>query len=525
MPPTLRVPTPHEIGLPEQFERWRPEQEDCLRELLTRPERIIAEAAPVGFGKTAVVVAHALITNKSTCFVTESRGLQDQYMDIFGPCGMVDLRGRRNYDCHMRPDYSCQEGYAAGCPHKGTMMCPSTAAETRAASSRLVVTNYDKWTSSRKFGRGMDHFEQVVFDEGHKAPAALERAMSITLHSREVEDGLGMDFPRGADEMVNWVPWARLARLDCQERYIDAKADLDSGQYQQAKEVLHLRHLLKRLTVLSTANPQHWVVDGVKDGYQFDPIRSGRYAESVLLLKVPKVIIISGTLRPKTMFMLGLPKTAFYFNEYVSTFDPAKCPIYYLPTMRVDKNAHDLTPLWVKFDQIAGRRQDRRGLVHPISYARQQDIVASSRFSGRMMLGMKGSSAGEIVEMFRHSPVAGSILISPAVAAGYDFPGEAAEWQFICKVPFPDGRAKILRARQADDPEYGAAQAANDLQQMAGRLMRSRTDQGETFICDEHMGWFFGSNGRAGRFHHLFSKTFKRFFRQIDTVPAPLPKL
>jgi Rad3-related DNA helicase len=523
---SLRVPSPQEIGLPERFEKWRPEQEDCLRMLLSRTDRVKAPAAPVGFGKTVVAVAYALLTRRTTCFVTESRGLQDQYYETFKDCGMVDLRGRRNYECHMRPDYTCQEGYVAGCPHKGSMSCPSSLAETRAATSRLVVTNYDKWTSSGKFGRGMDHFEQVIFDEGHEAPAAVERAMSITLHYKEVEDGLGIDFPAGADEMVNWQPWGRVARIECQEQYLAAKTKLEAGDAKLAKQVLHLRHLLKRLTTVTTANPRHWIVDSVKDGYQFDPIRAGRYAESVLLLKVPHVVIMSGTLRPKTMYMLGLPKEAFHFVEYESTFDRSRCPIYYIPTMRVDKNAHDLTPLWIKLDQIAGRRQDRRGIVHPISYFRQQEVVASSRFSNRMYLGAKGQGAGEIVEQFRQSPVAGSILVTPAIAAGYDFSMDAAEWQFICKIPFPDGRSKILKARQEDDKEYGAAQAANKLQQMAGRIMRQKEDQGETFICDEHMDWFYeNARGQSGRFKHLFSKTFKKFFKRVEMLPAPLPKL
>ena len=40
----------------------------------------------------------------------------------------------------------------------------------------------------------------------------------------------------------------------------------------------------------------------------------------------------------------------------------------------------------------------------------------------------------------------GTVLVSPSVSTGYDFPGRECEWQFICKVPFPDGRAKIQQA-------------------------------------------------------------------------------
>lgn len=515
------IASPQELGFLEKFSAWRAPQLDALRWLLSRTRRVKALSAPTGFGKTAVYIAWAIITGKPTCFVTDNRALQDQLMDDFSCVGLVDIRGRRNYTCDMRPDYTCEDGYASRCHKKGTIQCPSSQAEMRAAISPLVVTNYDKWTSARRFGQGMSHFQQVVFDEGHQSPDALARAMQVTLHHKEIESTLGLDFlpPSEAEEFVNWRPWAVEAHATAQEAAASAAILLRENPSQvNSRYFLHMRNLARRLATLSTANPNNWIVDEAKDGYQFDPVRPGRYSEAALLLRVPSVLVISATLRPKTLYMIGVAKDAFDYREFDSDFDPARCPIYYVPTMRVDSRAEDLSLLWVKLDQLAARRTDRKGIVHTISYARRDEVLSRSRFSRSMLINQQGEASTETVDLFKSSP-AGSILVSPSVGAGFDFPGRDCEWQFVCKIPFPDSRSKIQKARQADDKEYGAYQAMNKLVQIFGRGMRSRQDRCENFIVDSHCDWFLP------RYSHLAPKWFHNFFKKTHVLPAPPEKL
>lgn len=442
-------------------------------------------------------------------------------MDDFAPIGLVDIRGRRNYVCPLRNDYTCEEGYAARCPHKGSVACPSSQAEMRAASSMLVVTNYDKWTASKRFGAGMDHFQQVVFDEGHKSPDALARAMQVTLHSHEVEEVLGLEFPAHdqAGEMVNWKAWASLARVEADELYQSLQPQMKENPHPSlVKRFTHARNLAKRLATLATASPENWITDEVERGYQFDPIRPGRYSESALLLRVPTVIVISATLRPKTLYMIGVGKDQYDYKEFESDFDPKRCPIYYVPTMRVDRRAIDLSQLWVRLDQIAAPRKDRKGIVHTISYARREEILRASRFAPAMLINPRGEASTQIVVEFKSAPP-GTILVSPSVGEGFDFPGRDCEFQFVCKIPFPDSRSKIVQARQEDDKEYGPYQAMNKLVQIFGRGMRSKQDRCENFIADDHMEWFIP------RYQHLAPKWFKAFYRRVQTLPPPPARL
>lgn len=421
-----KIPSPAECGLPEQFSNWRPKQEEALEWLRFRSQkRIKGLCAPTGFGKTSVYVADALLSGEATCFVTDNRALQDQLMREFGSIGMVDLRGRKNYECGLREDYTCEQGFVARCPHKGTVMCPASQAAIRANLSLLVTTNYAKWTAAKKYGQGMDHFKKVVFDEGHGAPDAVDSAMQVMVHHREREQHILLDPPSDPTSLLAWKVWAGEARVIIDEQAKIAQ-DVIKGQSQPrpsaVRHALHMRQLLRRLNILATARPAEWVVEELERGFQFDPIRSGRYAESVLFLRVPSVLVISATLRPKTLHMLGQGSDTFDFQEFDSDFDPARCPVYWVPTMRVDSRSTDWSPLWLKLDQIAARRQDRKGIIHTVSFARRDQILSLSRFAGKMLINEKGSPSGEMVEHFKQSP-AGTIFVSPSVGQGFDFPG------------------------------------------------------------------------------------------------------
>jgi Rad3-related DNA helicase len=524
----MKLPSPQDLGMHPKFEKWRPSQEEMIPVMLSTAKRVPAVCAPTGSGKTAAYIGAALISGEPTCIVTESKGLQDQLLDDHGCVGLVDIRGRSNYECGLRPDFSCEDGYAARCMYKGTVMCPASKAEMVAATSKLVVTNYAKWTSAKKFGQGMDHFKRVIFDEGDQAPQSVESAMQVLLNYKEIEEHIGIDFPvsgDGADFKV-WKSWAAEARIYAEDN-LRAAADRLHGvtdpKPSWVRHMLHMRNLSRRLAIVSTASARDWVVEEIEKGFQFDPIRAGRYAEATLLLGVPHVIITSATLRPKTMFMLGLGKDDFSFTEIQSDFDPTRCPVYWVPTMRVDNRAEDLAPLWNLFDTIATRRRDRRSLVHTISYDRQRELLERSRYHESMLANRKGEPISETLEKFRVSAREGSILVSPSVGRGYDFPMDAAEWQFICKVPFPDGRSKILKARQdplrGGDAEYGPYLAMQSLVQIVGRLMRSKIDRGESFMGDNHIQWF------RSKFSHLAPKSFHMVFKEVQIVPPPPERL
>lgn len=519
----MKLPTPQDIGLPEKYSTWRPRQEDALHFLRTRTKRVRSLSMPTGSGKFGVVFADAMMSGQPTAYVTESRALQDQALQECQAVGAVDLRGKSNYECPLKDGYSCLDGQAAKCPLKGTVQCAASFAEMRAAASHFVITNYDKWIHTRKFGQGLAHIKRVIFDEGHEAHNALARAMQVVLSTYDIEKVLKMDFPpeHESEFFSTWKVWANQAKAICDQSLVDARNRLAVSDPKPSwvRQFTHLRNLNRKLSILALANPNNWVVEEIANnrGFQFDPIRPARYAESSLLLNVPEIVIVSATLRPKLLYMIGIGKEHFDFVEYKSDFDPKRCPCYYVPTMRVDSKALDLAMLWIRLDQIAAPRQDRNGLVHSVSFGRAEEIKRRSRFGPHMFINERGEPATWMIEQFK-SAYPGAILVSPSVGQGFDFAGKAAEWQFIAKLPFPPP-SKILEARKHEDAEYPYVITMQKLVQMVGRLMRSYNDQGETIISDDHLRWFFP------RYRHLAPPSFTQFFQEVATLPPPPPRL
>ena len=517
----MHIPSPQELGLPEDIQQWRPGQEEFIEACIRDKHRTTAICAPTGFGKTPATIGYILMSGKPTALITESRSNQDQIVSKYACVGAVDLRGKTNYQCQMREDYSCAEGELARCPFVGTVGCPLSKAEIKASTSRLVVMNYDKWTYGQKWGRGLQHITQVIFDEGHTAESAISRSMQVLLGSREVGELLGIDllkYPASMD-MGNWKHWALDNKKDCDDETATAKARLREPNVKQAwiKKYHHLQSLSKRLGVLATCRPLRWVVDESEHGYQFDPISVGPYTEGTLLLGIPRIIFESATMRRKVMYRIGQKKDSFSYHDFPSDFDRSRCPFYWMPTMRVDHRAHDLSPLWHRMDQFGGARRDRNGIIHPISHSRVEDVLANSRLASHMISHQKGVTPAEALRQFRET-YPGAILLSPSVSTGHDFPLSQAEWQFICKVPFPPP-SLLLEARKNEDEEYPYFIAAQALDQMLGRPMRQKKDQVENMIADDHIKWFMRKHG------HLLSRAARNNFIEIDRMPIPPPRL
>lgn len=517
----MKIPSPHDLGLPEKYQEWRANQEDAIVKGMTGPKRVNVISAPTGFGKTGIVLALAAMSPEPTCIVTATKGLQDQYKSEGENMGLADLRGRNNYICTLKNDvnYTCADGWNARCPYKGTVMCGASQAQMRAAASDKVLTNYDKWTASKKYGQGLDHIKRVIFDEGHHMPEALAKTMQVILSSKEIEGVLGVDFLGGtdADDMREWKQWAIACRAVAEDALIAARAKLISTHDPKISWVRHYNHmknLLKRLGTVSTASAKDWVVEQIEDGFQFDPIRPGRYAESALLLRVPRITVVSATVRPKTMYMTGMGNHSFDFWEYDSDFDPQRCPIYWVPTMRVERGM-DLSLLWARVDQVLARRRSDKGIIHTISYDRQKELVGRSRYADWMIFNRRGESITDSVEEYRESP-SGAILVSPSVSTGYDFPDDYCRYQIVLKTPF-EPPSKIQKARQAEDKEYVYYRAMQYLVQAFGRDMRSKTDWSQRFIFDDHFGEWF-----RGRYGHLAPKSFHAVYKKADILPQPL---
>jgi Rad3-related DNA helicase len=112
-----------------------------------------------------------------------------------------------------------------------------------------------------------------------------------------------------------------------------------------------------------------------------------------------------------------------------------------------------------------------------------------------------------------------AVLVTPAATTGLDFPYDACEYQVIAKIPYPDMRSKVLRARMKVDQDYPSYLAMQTLVQSCGRGMRAEDDQCETFLVDGNAGWFLS------RYARFSPRWWRKAIRKTTGIPKPMMAL
>lgn len=513
--------SPQDLGLPAKFQRWRPYQEDAILSAVSSQKRFVAQAQPCGSGKSCCYVAQAILQGYRVVVLTSRKGLQDQLRNDFSSLHMTDIRGRANYSCNMSPGMTCEDGAHAGCRSNGTAGCSYTCAHKIARLAPLVTTNYPYWMLQNKFGEGLGNFDLLVLDEAHNAPEEICSVMSVSITSREVYRMLRADFPPDGSSIGTWSVWAMellpAARAECDRLSEFAKSRIGGVSLAEARELREWKNLVSKLETLAEAKGD-WEAEAIKGGYKIDPVWASQYAD-ILFLKVPHVLMVSATVVPKTLDLLGLTKEDYDYQEYPSTFPPRRSPLIYVPTVRVTWEWKPwMEELWLnRIDQLISRRLDRKGITHTVSYDRRNTILERCQCSEYMM----SHSTGDIVhqvESFRCSEPP-RVFVSPAVGTGWDFPYTDCEFGIISKIPYPDTRTRVMTTRVKADPDYRNYVTSQALIQYCGRPMRAPDDQCENICIDDMLKVVLATCG------DLLPNSFRKLYRRSDTLPEPPPRL
>jgi Rad3-related DNA helicase len=512
---------PYELDLPEHFDSFRPAQIEAIEQIANDPLAYQMLDLPTGSGKTLIAIAAAKVLGVRAVIATATLGLEQQYMREFESIGLVNIHGKNNYHCELGGRVSCRWGKLEGCPNhkrvataRGTIetcstKCPYEAARKKAQWAPLVVTNYAYWIRANERGKGLEPAPSegvnpvglLILDEAHKAVEELSRTLQIVIKESLLQ-GLKLPYEK-TDSVDIWRAWANGITDEVDLQYSVAIQEYKRKKTLGNKANLYNWENAKELVEkLLDVNADQWVCEareGTKHGrsWTFDPIWPAQWSQK-LFCGVPKVVLMSATLRPITGRMLGIPKESISFREWPRVFPAKNTPVYHLATTRLNHKAkQEDIDKWVnRIDEIISGRLDRKGLIHTVSYQRQKYLIEHSKFGGRMVANSSepdSESATQIFERFKQMGP-GSILVSPSFSTGWDFPGADCEYQIIAKLPFPDTRNKLMQARLERNAQYVNYLAMQDLVQAAGRGTRSYQDWCEVFIVDDSISWFFFRN-------------------------------
>lgn len=493
---------PQDLGFPDSFSEFRSCQHEAFEHVLTSDKRFIALGIPPGGGKSGVAVGLAKLLGGRTTILTATHGLEDQYLETFnaGSERIAHIRGRRNYPCWEGGN--CDDGRRMECSDK--LGCPYMGSLRAFNSAGIGITNYAYWLAVNARGDGVVRPDTLICDEAGLADSWLSSALDFKLTERQSREA-GLSFGRPGDDVEEWIGLAPkiLERayqyLECVQNESKAAGRYAGKDFRKLRRAEEIYDAAYKLSQVSRAE-NNWVcsrVDGSDEGrlWRFQCVWPGRYKER-LFQGIQRVILMSATLRPYTLRMLGIKRADYEFKEWGRQFPAANGPVVWVPTCKVkhdEKMSNEDRQRWIdRHREIFTWGSDRNGLTHTVSYARAKQISDALgtefrlRFNGTA--DPESATATEAFTLFKNSQDP-NVLVSPSFSTGWDFAGRTAEWQVISKLAFPPPNDKLVQARTEQDPEYPMNVVAQELVQACGRINRYPEDRGMTLIVDDQIKW------------------------------------
>ncbi len=212
---------------------------------------------------------------------------------------------------------------------------------------------------------------------------------------------------------------------------------------------------------------------------------------------VRKMVFLSATLSRKDIEQLGLSDKRIQYIQADSPIAAERRPVYIPKTAaslayrQQDQNL----PALIKFiTEVGLQNKKEKGLVHATYNLAQKlknhkwpDFLKDRLlFHGRKDKTIKYNEFRESKEP--------KILVASGMYEGIDLANDAGRWQIIAKVPWPSLADPAIKFLCQEDEEWYAWETIKTVLQACGRICRTPTDFGTTFIFDKTFERLYNNN-------------------------------
>ncbi len=485
------------------YKSYRPGQReaiDAARQAFARGKRFVVVEAPTGAGKSGIAVTLAREA-KSAYVLTGQKILQDQYQRDFPDMAMV--KGRANYPCLVVDTHAGAAPCLAGRKFTECEDCTYLIAKDEAMHANIATLNYAYFLAETNHQGGFGKRELLVLDEAHNAEEMLMRFVEVNISpSALARAGIALELPSHLkdqerfDFAIDLIPELSrgLTKLDRQI------ADMTDVPPDLAVQRNDLDTLISRLRMLRDSDTENtWVSEQADSGWgtgvnwwRFRPVRVAEFAEQFLFKNASRILMLSATILDAETFLRALgvePKDAS-FIRVASSFPPENRPIKSLAVARLNRDTlnQELPKLTETIASLM-RQHSEKGVIHAHSYRILEHLVTHLPPSqqDRLIFHSNASSREDALERHLNHKTGnngGSVLLTPSMTEGIDLAEDLARWQIIIKVPYPYLGDPQVAARRALDPEWYEWRTALRMVQAYGRIVRSPTDKGTTYVLD-----------------------------------------
>ncbi|MDE1881832.1 MAG: hypothetical protein KGI89_14965 [Euryarchaeota archaeon] len=401
-------------------------------------------------------------------------------------------------------------------------VCPYEVARARALLHHLPVMTFAYFalaTKSAELG-GFIPRDLLIIDEAHGLAEAAVQGLGIDLRPKLV---------RGSEVYDSWWDSYALPLITNEENTGSFEAftnehilpilrsvsgavalaykevaglplapDEDVGKKQ--RRLNRIKNLMSSIDEAARSvknSSAEWVIQHERDHrnvshLKFSPVTATEHLRNTIWKLAPVRILSSGTILDRDHYLadLGLDPTDSVLIQQPSSFPPSQCPILFHPnaiSLAKETKEANLPRALLCLEEILRRYPDTRGIIHGHTFVNQRYIQEHLPEDLRQrLITHTPDDRNEVLERFLTSSPPNAVLNSVAMTEGLDLKDDRARFQVVFKCPWPylgDRRIR-RRKRLPDGSTWYMLQALRSILQASGRIMRSPTDWGDTWITD-----------------------------------------
>lgn len=470
-------------------------QRDSIEKIIDYFEegkKLVMSSLPTGAGKTLINIAVASGCG-SAYYVTGDLYLQKQIVDDKFP-DVCSIKGRANYDCGMM-NVKCDEGL---CQKKKSYRCEEGCdykiARDAAKEAKIMLTNIFYFLVEG--GRNFDKRELLIVDEGHSLPEQLvafsKSTISTSTVGREVYEE-AKDYINEPEEFVKGV-----------RNSIDSILyDYDEQYELNEKELKEYRRLQNVDTRLQNCQDAGGIIVDKQESKNYEwiivqPTLAKRVSKKLIFDRADKVLISSATINPflirdemDVVEVLGKKKTAYF--QIPSIFPVENRKLMLMPVCNFSYKNQDIPNTLVMLDVIAAilnKHKDERGIIFCQGYRyikMLEDISYDYPELELRLVFHSKENRKKVINDWMSNIFDNKVLVGIKAEEGLDLKDNIARFSICFKSPFSsmlDKRVDI-RVNSYKHWNWYNMLAQQTLCQLYGRIVRSETDYGTTYILDE----------------------------------------
>ena len=308
------------------------------------------------------------------------------------------------------------------------------------------------------------------------------------------------------DQIQGLMIQAKAALINCLELVStnEETAQGDTEQTRYAREARRLHRLLYKVQQVLKTPEEPWLLTEREErsgtGLECAPVTARGFLKRFLWKLAPYRVLASGTFGdiPQYLNEVGLDPADVAVVSVASSFPPANAPVFLQYTAPLSRDS-EATSMPLVLDALAAifDKEPERGLLHVPSYALARKVLEGlpEVYRDRVWT-HEGSDRNARLQKWLEDRTPGTVFLGVQMTDGLDLMEDRARWQVIIKSPFPDLGDPRVKARRemADGNAWYEAKTKRSLLQALGRVVRSPTDTGRTYVLDSHACRLLGYN-------------------------------